>query len=111
MKHLYKLPILVLVFLLFTACKKQKFDTTGKLVFNFKNGIPSCYSLYTEAAYTTSHLTIFSSGGSTGALDVTWDGNTMTINGLNYGTYVFTGCAVGTRVVQVSAGGTKTYNL
>lgn len=114
MKHVYKLHLIVLVILLFTACKKQKFDTTGTLVFDFRNGIPQCYSLYTEVAFTTSHLTILSypgSGGSKGALDVTWDGSKMTIKGLNYGTYVFTGCSVGTKVVQVSAGGTKTYNL
>jgi hypothetical protein len=113
MKHLYKLPILILSLFLLTACKKNKFDSTGTLVLSFKNGIPSCFYLYTEEGYSGSRLAILSypNGTAGSGLALKKVDNSYTIAGLNYGTYVITFCSGGSKVVQVAAGKSRTYDL
>ena len=107
------LSAFVLSLLLFTSCKKSKFVSTGKLVLNFKNNIPSCYTLYTEEGYlSTAYLPIVSFPGvNAGGIKVTQNENTLTFEGLNYGTYVIDMCSFGKKVVQVAAGETKGYNF
>jgi hypothetical protein len=88
MNALKILPIFVLSILLFTACKKNKFESTGTLVLNFKNGIPTCYRVYTESSYSAGFPLYASPSGPLDGLNVKHNGNTLTFEGLNYGTYV-----------------------
>jgi hypothetical protein len=113
MKHLYKLSFLVLSFFLLTACKKNKFDSTGTLVLSFKNGMPRCFTLYTEEGYSGSRLYIISypNGTAGSGLALSQKDDTYTIAGLNYGTYVITFCPGGSKVVQVAAGKSRTYDI
>lgn len=109
MNVLKKLPIFVLTLLLFTGCKKRKFETSGTLELIFKNGIPSCYYIYTEIS-SSKPLHSYPTGPKA-AVNVKNNGNTLIIEGLNYGTYIFSACSLSDRVVQVAAGATKTYEF
>jgi hypothetical protein len=112
MNLLKKLPLFILPLLLLTACKKvTKFETTGTLIINFKNGVPACYNIYTEASYNAPvRYPLYQSGGSRPAdINVEINGGSITFEGLNYGNYVVTGCGVGVLVVQVAAGTSREY--
>ncbi|THU41951.1 hypothetical protein FAM09_07570 [Niastella caeni] len=112
MNLLKKLPLFLLPLLLLTACRKNKLETTGTLKIDFQNGIPSCYSIYTEASYYSSIRTpLYQAGYRPAAIEVVFDGNTVTFKGLNYGNYVLSACSYGTLAVQVVAGGTRTYKF
>ena len=103
---------LLLSFLLLTACRKTyNFNTTGKLVINFSNGIPGCYSIYTESSYSTNRTPLYESGGYRPAdLTVKANGNSLSFDGLNYGNYILEACPYSSvLVVQVVAGETRTY--
>ena len=113
MNQVKKLPLLILSLFLLTACKKNKFDSTGTLELSFKNGIPSCFNIYTEEGYSGSRLAVFSylNGSASSGFSIKKEDNSYTIAGLNYGTYVITFCSGGTKVVQVAAGKSRTYDL
>ena len=99
-----KTPLLVLSFLLFAACKKTNFNTTGKLVISFRNGFPTCYDIYTESSY-ASYRPLKRSAD----VKVETSTNSISFEGLNYGNYIFTSCSGPNLLVQVVAGGTRTY--
>ena len=108
MKLTKKLHLFVLPLLLLNACKKEKFETTGTLVVKFQNGVPSCYSIYTEGI--TDYPLYTSGGGRPADIKVKVQDNTVTFEGLNYGNYRLNTCPYGNvLIVQVVAGETRTY--
>ena len=116
MNLLKKIPFVFFSFLLLAGCtKKTEFDTTGKLVINFRD-LPECYFLYTESSYGTGMVPLYewSISGTYRPADikVTRNGNSVTFEGLLYGNYILQACPYSNKLlVQVVAGGTKTYSF